>query len=114
MTFEVINTNDPRWEVDSSKFDPDTVTISIKDVPEGVTYYTRNAVGNCGSGLALGSRRGSGAVNTATLVLQGLPEGKTVDIALEVEGPDSVLDMYQEGMKYEEGTPQPFSISVQG
>jgi hypothetical protein len=114
VTFEVINTNDPRWEADSSKFDPDTATISIKGVPEGVTYYTRNEVVNCGSGLLFGSRSGSGAVNTATLILQGAPERKTSDITLEVKGPDSVLDKYEEGMTYEEGRPQPFSISVQG
>jgi hypothetical protein len=114
VTFEVINTNDPRWEADSSKFDPDTATISIKGVPEGVTYYTRNEVVNCGSGLLFGSRSGSGAVNTATLILQGVPERKTSDITLEVKGPDSVLDKYEEGMTYEEGRPQPFSISVQG
>ncbi|MBZ2408803.1 hypothetical protein ACWHAO_31390 [Streptomyces albidoflavus] len=114
VTFEVINKNDPSWASDSSKFDPDTATISAKDVPEGVTAYTRNEVVNCVSGIELGSRSGSGSVNTATLILQGIPEGGTSEITLEVKGPDSVLDKYQEGMKYEEGRPQSFLISIQG
>lgn len=112
VTFELTNTNDPLWE-DSTEFEPDSVAMSIKDLPKGVNVYTQNAAVSCGGGLLFGGRSAPGSVNTATLVLQGIPKGKETHITLEILGPDSVHDKYAEGVKYEEGR-KPFSISVQG
>ncbi|MGQ7754834.1 hypothetical protein ACUN29_41535 (plasmid) [Streptomyces sp. WC2508] len=112
VALELTNTNDPLWE-DSANFRPDSVAMSVKELPRGVKIYTQNAAVTCGSGFLFGGRIEPGSVNTATLIMQGVPAGKEVEITFEVVGPDKVHEKYEEGIKYEEGR-KLFSVPVQG
>uniref|UniRef100_UPI003F4952A1 hypothetical protein n=1 Tax=Streptomyces achromogenes TaxID=67255 RepID=UPI003F4952A1 len=81
--------------------------MTTKNLPEGVAdYFHRFTPDACSRRFNAVTPSGSGAAATAELVLNGVPEGKTVQITLDVHGPAEVTET--------EGEHKPLTFSVRG
>ncbi|MER7342972.1 hypothetical protein ABT403_34745 [Streptomyces sp. NPDC000075] len=95
---QLTNANSPQWDwSQNSKDEAETVTVTAK-APDGIATHLHIPEdgseedglrdGACVAAFSLSSRSVLGGSRTVDLLLVGVPQGKNIEITLDVAGPD--------------------------